>query len=134
MTQFRATDPEWKPHRASGFQVQKFHDYDVARSEWSQNQRYWCLLKSNLGSHRPDALYRGHDFSRAMRAQRVWRVQSEPLLFSNAKSRKDQIQNVVAGRLASERVEMAKGSVQIQQHHFVRNVLSGCGARGRQAF
>jgi hypothetical protein len=38
-------------------------------------------------------------------------LEEKPLLFPDAEGRKDQVQDVVAGGLASERVEMTKGSV-----------------------
>src|SRR5450631_4266312 len=58
------------------------------------------------------------------------KLQSSPLRhalsktsFPNAKSRKDQVKDIVCSGLAGKRIEMAKGSVQIQQHHLMRNIL-----------
>jgi hypothetical protein len=38
-------------------------------------------------------------------------LEEKPLLFPDAEGREDQVQDVVAGSLARERVEMTKGSV-----------------------
>src|SRR5436853_7401014 len=54
-------------------------------------------------------------------------------LFPNAKTAEDQIQDVVGSGVAGERVEGAKGTVEVEQQHLVRNRIVYRPSRGFQS-